>query len=253
MREILAARLGENADRVCVVVRVYANILGLSRALSRSGIVGTEPRALAPFTSGFTGSEDFFDFVDAGDRKDAAYSKIRGIAHLPYSQRAAACHDCSRALLNISPETFRLFADNHQCKHIFFAGCHDVGYMSMLDPFRGKANRVTLIKAAAFQPEYGSLGLSILEIPSVFLSVQMGKRRLTSTPTKPAFMPTQPVSNPTQPASNSTLTQPASTPTKPASMPTKPASVPNKPTSSFNKSTVICSHYLKVPTATFPP
>lgn len=65
---------------------------------------------------------------------------------------------------------FRLFADNNQCKHIFFAGCHDAGYLSLLTPYRGKADRITLIKTASFHPEYDKLGLPVREISAVFKS-----------------------------------------------------------------------------------
>ena len=69
---------------------------------------------------------------------------------------------------------FRLFADINQCKHIFFAGCHDVGYLSFLMPYRGMADRITLLKGPSFHPEFKSLGLSISEIPSVFMSSPLG-------------------------------------------------------------------------------
>ena len=73
-------------------------------------------------------------------------------------------------MLTFSVEMFRLFADNSQCKHIFFAGCHDTGYLSLLTPYRGKGNQITLIKAAAFNPEYITLGLPVVDLPSVFRS-----------------------------------------------------------------------------------
>lgn len=69
---------------------------------------------------------------------------------------------------------FRLFADNNQCKHIFFAGCHDTGYLSLLTPYRGKADRITLLKAASFHHEYEFLGLPVWEMPFVFSSNALG-------------------------------------------------------------------------------
>lgn len=69
---------------------------------------------------------------------------------------------------------FRLFADINQCKHIFFAGCHDVGYLSFLMPYRGMAERITLLKGPSFHPEFRTLGLLISEIPSVFMSSPLG-------------------------------------------------------------------------------
>lgn len=63
------------------MVRIYANVLGLSKSLARAGLVGHEARSMAAFTSSFTRSEDLFDFVDAGDKKEGADHKIRGLSH----------------------------------------------------------------------------------------------------------------------------------------------------------------------------
>jgi hypothetical protein len=75
---------------------------------------------------------------------------------------------------------FRLFADNNQCKHIFFAGCHDTGYLSMITPYRGKTDRITLVKAASFHPEFERLDLPVRELPSVFMSTQSTGNRAPS-------------------------------------------------------------------------
>ncbi|QDS75291.1 hypothetical protein FKW77_001220 [Venturia effusa] len=135
-------RLGTDIARCRIMVRMYANLQGLSKASARANLCGGEARALAPFTTGFTRARELFDFVDAGDKKEAADFKIR--------------------------ELFRLFIDNSQCKHIFFAGCHDNGYLSLLTPYINKMDRITLIKAAQLSPEFRSLGLRIVEFPSVF-------------------------------------------------------------------------------------
>ncbi|KOC10822.1 hypothetical protein AFLA70_137g002681 [Aspergillus flavus AF70] len=144
IKELLNDQLGSQADQCRVMVRIYSNILGLSKTLARAGLVGNEARSLSPFASSFTRSQDLFDYIDAGDKKEGADYKIR--------------------------EMFRLFADNNQCKHIFFAGCHDAGYLSLLTPYRGKADRITLIKTASFHPEYDKLGLPVREISAVFTS-----------------------------------------------------------------------------------
>ncbi|RAQ45430.1 hypothetical protein AFGD_005775 [Aspergillus flavus] len=144
IKELLNDQLGSQADQCRVMVRIYSNILGLSKTLARAGLVGNEARSLSPFASSFTRSQDLFDYIDAGDKKEGADYKIR--------------------------EMFRLFADNNQCKHIFFAGCHDAGYLSLLTPYRGKADRITLIKTASFHPEYDKLGLPVRETSAVFTS-----------------------------------------------------------------------------------
>ncbi|PYI34489.1 hypothetical protein BP00DRAFT_54554 [Aspergillus indologenus CBS 114.80] len=144
IRELLHDRLGSQADQCRIMVRIYANVLGLSKALARSGLVGHEARSLSPFVANLTSSQDLFDFVDAGDKKEAADYKIR--------------------------EMFRMFADNNQCKHIFFAGCHDAGYLNLLTPYRGRTDRITLLKAAGFHNQYNTLDLPVRELPEVFMS-----------------------------------------------------------------------------------
>ena len=74
----------------------------------------------------------------------------------------------------MSLEMFRLFADNNQCKHIFFAGCHDSGYSNLLTPYRGRTDRITLLKGAGFHSEYERLDLPVRELPSVFMSTSLG-------------------------------------------------------------------------------
>jgi hypothetical protein len=61
------------------MVRIYANLQGLSKASARSNLCGGEARALAPFSASFTRAQELFDFVDAGDKKEGADFKIRGI------------------------------------------------------------------------------------------------------------------------------------------------------------------------------
>jgi hypothetical protein len=71
-------RLGRDADRCRIMVRIYANLQGLSKACARASLAGNEARSLAPFTASFTRAQELFDFVDAGDKKEGADFKIRG-------------------------------------------------------------------------------------------------------------------------------------------------------------------------------
>lgn len=87
----------------------------------------------------------------------------------------------STAVISLTvAEMFRLFADNNQCKHIFFAGCHDTGYLSLLTPYRGKTDRITLIKAASYHHDFSSLEFAVRELPSVFMSTQVGGSHIPS-------------------------------------------------------------------------
>lgn len=133
---------GRNLDHCRVMVRIYANLAGLSKALSKSKLVGAEKRSLAPFVANFNRSNELFDFVDAGELKENADFKIRAV--------------------------FRQFAENAQCKHIFFAACHDVGYISELTPHVNNRDRITLVRTYAIHPEFLKLGLRVEEFPNIF-------------------------------------------------------------------------------------
>ncbi|RDW74537.1 zinc finger CCCH domain-containing protein [Aspergillus mulundensis] len=170
--DLINERLGSQADQCRIMVRIYSNVLGLSKTLARVGLVGNEARSFSSFTSSFTRAQDLFDYVDAGDKKEGADYKIRGA-------------------IILEPEMFRLFADNQQCKHIFFAGCHDTGYLSLLTPYRGKTDRITLIKAASFHHEFDGLDFAVRELPGVFMSTQFGGSHIPAPipPTAPANPP----------------------------------------------------------------
>lgn len=125
-------------------IRVYANVVGLSKALSKAGLSGAEKRSLAPFIANFNRSYPFTDFIDAGEHKENADFKLRGL--------------------------LRLYAENAQCKHVFFAACHDAGYVSELSPYRGQRDRFTLIATPGlyFHEEFNKLDLGIEELHGVF-------------------------------------------------------------------------------------
>ncbi|KAF7551870.1 hypothetical protein G7Z17_g4715 [Cylindrodendrum hubeiense] len=127
-----------------VMVRVYANLVGLSKILNKNGLCGAEKRSLASFTAGFNRSYGLTDFVDAGELKENADHKMKAM--------------------------LRLYADNAQCKHIYFAACHDVGYVADLTPYRGSTDLFTLIRTPSllFHHEFNKLGMNIEELPGVF-------------------------------------------------------------------------------------
>jgi hypothetical protein len=70
--------MGMQAEQCRIMVRVYANVLGLSKALARAGLTGHEARSLSPFTSSFTRAQELFDYVDAAEKKEGSDFKIRG-------------------------------------------------------------------------------------------------------------------------------------------------------------------------------
>lgn len=131
VKELLHSKLGNDADQCRVMVRAYANILGLSKSMARAGITGYEARSLSSFTSSFTGSRELFDYVDAGDKEGAGF-KIRGILQpdrfIPQPPMQAAKHvqqkyfDCLRIIINAN--IFSLPAA--MMRDIFQCWCHTV-------------------------------------------------------------------------------------------------------------------------------
>ncbi|KAH9824564.1 zinc finger protein [Teratosphaeria destructans] len=130
-----------------VMVRVYANLAGLSKALAKAHLAGPEKRSLAPFTANFTRSNDLFDYIDAGELKEGSDFKIRAL--------------------------FRQFVDSAQCKHIYFAGCHDVGYINELTQYAANKDRITLVKGPPMHHQFTRLGMQIEDFPGVFRTVPL--------------------------------------------------------------------------------
>jgi hypothetical protein len=69
---------GIPAEQCQIMIRAYANVLGLSRVLAQAGFVKEETRWLSPFIPEFTRAQDLFDFVDAAEKKEGSDFKIRG-------------------------------------------------------------------------------------------------------------------------------------------------------------------------------
>jgi len=166
-------------DHCRIMVRVYANVSGLSKALSKVKLAGPEKRSITPFMASFNRSNDLFDFVDAGDLKENADFKIRAM--------------------------FRQFAENAQCKQIYFAACHDVGYVSELTPYVGNRDRITLVRTPAFHREFMKLNMRTEDFPNVFRTHLLDTTQVPASTTKS----TQPLVN--RPLGNQTnMASPAS-------------------------------------------
>ncbi|AEO68290.1 d4bad0f5-b61c-42d7-94dc-d939106025be [Thermothielavioides terrestris] len=142
--EVKASLRRKGLEHCQVMVRIYANVFGLSKTLSKTGVVGADSRSLAPFIASFNRSYGLTDFVDAGQLKENADFKLRAL--------------------------LRLYANNAQCKHIYFAACHDVGYISELIPFTANSSKFTLVNSPGirFHDEFTKLGMGIEEFRSVF-------------------------------------------------------------------------------------
>lgn len=60
-----------------IVVRVYANVKGLSETCTKAGLVDA-PFKVEDFVRGFTRGKTLFDFTDVGAGKDRADGKMNG-------------------------------------------------------------------------------------------------------------------------------------------------------------------------------
>ncbi|KAF2652677.1 hypothetical protein K491DRAFT_695392 [Lophiostoma macrostomum CBS 122681] len=124
-----------------LVVRIYADVTGLSKQLAKAKLVGLEKRSLAAFTAGFTRAIGLCDFVDALDGEGTKF-KIR--------------------------ETFKLGAGDSSCSHILYAACHDASYLAPLVPYSGLRNKITLVQGAGFNSEFHQFGLPVTQFPTLF-------------------------------------------------------------------------------------
>ena len=171
-------------EKCDVIIRVYANLVGLSKALYKAGLCGAEKRSLAPFTAGFNRAYGLNDFIDAGELKENADFKLR-------------------AMLD-------LYAENSHCKHIYLAACHDVGYVSELTRYRGNRDKFTLLSTPSlqFHGEFHKLGMNIEELPGVFRTTPLDtaqgyKSGISVGPNKSATMVIHSQSSPSVPNNDS--------------------------------------------------
>ncbi|OQN96492.1 hypothetical protein B0A48_17065 [Cryoendolithus antarcticus] len=142
---VLESLRNTGLEHCCVVVRIYANVSALSRGLSKLRLAGPEKRSIAPLVANFNASNDLFDFIDAGELEGSAASKIGA--------------------------TLRFFDANRQCQHIYFAGCHNAGYIN--DVSASAKDRITLVRNHAFQHRFHELGMRVEEFRKVFRSTPL--------------------------------------------------------------------------------
>ncbi|ROV91204.1 hypothetical protein VMCG_09359 [Cytospora schulzeri] len=127
------------------LVGVYE--MNLSQKDGYSGVNFTS--AFRRFVIGFNrGAHYTFNFIDVGGGRGLKLKEI------------------TDAKLR---DTFRMMLPH--CKHVFFAGCHDEGYVSFLSPYKLDQNiapRITLIETHNTMPKYHDLGFKMTSFPKVF-------------------------------------------------------------------------------------
>ncbi|KAM0550671.1 hypothetical protein ACHAPJ_008734 [Fusarium lateritium] len=116
-----------------VIVRVYANLKGLSQAYQTSGIFCSGD-TLEAFVRGFNMGDPLCDYVDAGNGKECADEKVKAL--------------------------FRHYLDDVHCRQVFFGASADNGYARLLGPYAqdGLYNRrICLIEGPPFERELAEL------------------------------------------------------------------------------------------------
>jgi hypothetical protein len=145
---ILSSLRTRGLENFRIMVRVYKNLVGLSKTLSKVELCGPEKRSLAPFAARFKRSNELFSFLDAGELKENAEYKIRVLS--------------------------RHFVDNTQFRHIYLAGCHDVGCINELISHRNNRNKVTLVRNHATRSGFTKLGMRIEDFPGILRTTLTG-------------------------------------------------------------------------------
>lgn len=118
------------------------------------------------------------------------------------------------------------------CKHVFFAGCHDSGYVSFLSPYKHDpviASKLTLIESYNTNPNYYDLGFRMTSFPKVFRQQDFAQMdalpRITTNPRDKHSPPTSTNHNGTPGAS--AMSEPSESPAvPPAKVPSQAPSLP---------------------------
>ncbi|KAF4284566.1 hypothetical protein KXW98_003148 [Aspergillus fumigatus] len=146
------------SEDVPIVVRIFANLTGLAKSLVTYNDIDHEDK-MREFAENFTNSRAEFDFVNVGRGKENADSKMR--------------------------KMFNHFYKNFQCKKIFFAGCHDNGYLHDLREYAGESGRqrIVLLETTPAQSDFTQMGFQMARFETVFRNDFLG-----SPPVPPASL-----------------------------------------------------------------
>jgi hypothetical protein len=157
-------------------IRIYVNLLGLAQTYHAAAITNGV-NVFLKFVQGFNKSYELIEIVDAGDFKEAADSKIKGMT-LPLR---------SNCLLTTRAANFNLYRRNIHCKHIMFAGCSDNSYAGFLGQYTSAgangAPPLTLIRGREVAKDIKPLTdkIETIAFPELFREVGIPKRKPTET------------------------------------------------------------------------
>ncbi|KAI0843685.1 hypothetical protein F5Y06DRAFT_255556 [Hypoxylon sp. FL0890] len=132
-----------------ILVKVVANVPGLSKAMKRDGCVDSET-ILYAFISGFNQGGSSFDFVDVGHGKERADAKIL---------------ECTRFHLR-----------NLNCKQVLLGISHDAGYASFLSDIihdDDTKQRITILEGIPTVQDIVATGIAITSFKNIFRSEKL--------------------------------------------------------------------------------
>ncbi|EGS20373.1 uncharacterized protein CTHT_0022000 [Thermochaetoides thermophila DSM 1495] len=127
-----------------IFVQVVLSVEGLSRALHASGTLPiSDYAALTKFGRGFCRAQPLFSFIDVGYGKEQADHKVRKV--------------------------FEVMEKNVQCKCLILGGCHDNGYATFLESFRGN-DKICLLETTPPASDFWKFTFNRVYFPEVFRS-----------------------------------------------------------------------------------
>lgn len=149
-----------------IIIRVFANVLGCGRTYKAARVIPDET-VFNEFVAGFNRSHPLSEIINAGNHKEAADTKMKGITTLCHLQMPVKSDNLTA--------NFELFFRNRHCQHILFAGSADGGYAGFLGPFSSPNDvnkKITLIEGPPFPFDLKSVSKGFLHttFPTVFRS-----------------------------------------------------------------------------------
>lgn len=140
-------RTAPESANLPIVIKAFANSDGLSQFLVKSKTIKSQ-NVLWDFAKGFSQSSQLSDFILVGAGKDRADKKIEGV--------------------------FEHFVGNPTCRYVFFAACHDNGYVRLLEKYvvdDAIRERVILLHSFEVGREFASLNFKSIKLDTVFASL----------------------------------------------------------------------------------
>ncbi|KAL4756493.1 uncharacterized protein BDW70DRAFT_10961 [Aspergillus foveolatus] len=135
--------------RANIRIRVYANVVGLSKAYRHAGII-PEGQDLTDFVRGFNAGHENCDFMDVGPGRELADKKIIG-------------------------NLYKSARDWH-CRFIIFCACTDNGYFPLLSlHLQKKSTRLALVEGPPFASRLRQIAKEFptTSFPRVFMSASL--------------------------------------------------------------------------------